>query len=119
MTNGAAELEPQSQALPGGPALCPSCRRRLARFNVGGEKRCLPCTLRFRPLLRRSFLTAIFVGTVLTAINQGNVILNGSLSATVIGKAALTYCVPFCVATWGALINSQLQPPDKVPPEGL
>jgi hypothetical protein len=53
-------------------------------------------------------LTALVVGTVLTAINQGNLILSGDLSAALIWKVPLTYCVPFCVATWGALVNSRL-----------
>lgn len=91
----------------GSVPLCASCGRRSPRFNIGGARRCLPCTLRFRPLLRRSLLTALFVGTVLTAINQGNLILSGDLSAALLWKVPLTYCVPFCVATWGALINSR------------
>ena len=60
-------------------------------------------------MLRRSLLTALVVGTALTAINQGNVILRGDLPASLAWKVPLTYCVPFCVATWGALINSRIQ----------
>jgi hypothetical protein len=44
---------------------------------------------------------ALIVGTVLVAINQGDVILAGL--TPVWWKACLTYCVPFCVATWGAV----------------
>ena len=61
-------------------------------------------------MLERSFLTALVVGTILTAINQGNVLLQGEFSAALAWKIPLTYCVPFCVATWGALINSRIQP---------
>jgi hypothetical protein len=61
-------------------------------------------------MLRRSLLTALVVGTILTAINQGNLILQGNLSPILLWKIPLTYCVPFCVATWGALINSRIQP---------
>jgi len=52
-------------------------------------------------------LTAVVVGTALTAINQGNIILNGHFPAALYWKITLTYSVPFCVATWGALINSR------------
>ena len=60
-------------------------------------------------LLRRSFFTALVVGTIITSINQGNVILGGSFPDALYWKVPLTYCVPFCVATWGALINSRLR----------
>ena len=43
---------------------------------------------------------AAVVGTVLNAINQGDVILAGGEPNWL--KIALTYCVPFCVATYGA-----------------
>lgn len=91
-------------------ARCASCGRPLGRglaFAVGGGLRCLRCTLRYGPLLRRSLLTALFVGTVLTAINQGAAIVEGRLSANLYWQIPLTYCVPFCVATWGALTNSR------------
>ena len=91
------------------PLVCHACGHRAARFHIGDAQRCLPCTLRFGPLLRRSFLTALFVGTVLTAINQGNLILSGNFPTALVWKVPLTYSVPFCVATWGALINSRLQ----------
>jgi hypothetical protein len=48
------------------------------------------------------------VGTILTAINQGNILLHGEFPAVLAWKIPLTYCVPFCVATWGALINSRI-----------
>jgi hypothetical protein len=58
-------------------------------------------------MLRRSLLTALVVGTVLVAINQGNVLIDGEFPASLYWKIPLTYAVPFCVATWGALINSR------------
>jgi hypothetical protein len=48
-----------------------------------------------------AFKTALVVGTILVAINQGDAILAGA--APVAWKACLTYCVPYCVATWGAI----------------
>lgn len=40
-------------------------------------------------------------------INQGPVILAGALAPALLWKVPLTYAVPFCVATWGALLNSR------------
>lgn len=88
---------------------CDICRHRPARFDLAGRQRCLACALRFWPMLRRSFLTALVVGTLLTAINQGPAIVAGNLPGSLTWKIPLTYCVPFGVATWGALINSRRQ----------
>jgi hypothetical protein len=54
-------------------------------------------------MLRRSAWIAAIVGTVLTAINQGDVLLAGHWSAALAWKLPLTYAVPFVVATLGAL----------------
>lgn len=59
-------------------------------------------------MLRRSALTALVVGTVLVAINQGTVLAEGHFPLELAWKIPLTYCVPFCVATWGALTNSRV-----------
>lgn len=94
-----------------GKGHCSVCGRSLEgrwAFSIGGGTRCLQHTLRYGPLLRRSLLTALFVGTALTAINQGVVIVEGRLSLSLLWQVPLTYCVPFCVATWGALINSRV-----------
>jgi len=47
------------------------------------------------------------VGTILVAINQGTVLAGGHFPSALAWKIPLTYAVPFCVATWGALINSR------------
>jgi len=52
-------------------------------------------------------LICVFVGTVLVAINQGNVIFNGSASLELAWKIPLTYAVPFAVATGSALWNAR------------
>lgn len=52
------------------------------------------------PVAKNSLVVALVVGTVLNAINQGDVLLSGSQLDWF--KLALTYCVPFCVATYGA-----------------
>jgi hypothetical protein len=68
---------------------------------------CARHALTHAAMLRRSVLTALVVGTILVAINQGNVLLDGRFPAALWWKIPLTYSVPFCVATWGALINSR------------
>ena len=70
-------------------------------------QRCLRCALMDGPLLRRSLILAMIVGTILVAINQGNIILRGDLPAALYWKIPLTFSVPFCVATTGALLNAR------------
>jgi hypothetical protein len=52
------------------------------------------------PIVRRSLTVALVIGTVLNAINQGPELVSGE--PLVLWKLALTYCVPFCVASYGA-----------------
>ncbi len=85
---------------------CASCGRSLAlggAYDLGGARYCLRCAARHRPLLRRSARTALVVGTILVAINQGTVLAAGDFPAALLWKIPLTYLVPFCVASWGAL----------------
>ena len=50
--------------------------------------------------VRSALKVAVVVGTVLNLINQGDVIWGDTeLNAA---KAALTWCVPFCVSLYGA-----------------
>jgi hypothetical protein len=57
--------------------------------------------------VRRSLIVAVIVGTILTAINQGNVILGGDFPHSLYWKIPLTYVVPYCVATTGAMLNAR------------
>ena len=50
--------------------------------------------------VRRSAAVTIIVGTTLNAINQGPELLRGV--HPVLWKLALTYCVPFIVASYGS-----------------
>ncbi len=52
-------------------------------------------------IVRRSLIVALIVGTVLNVINQGDLLLAGE--TPVLWKLALTYLVPHCVATYGAV----------------
>jgi hypothetical protein len=54
---------------------------------------------------------ALVVGTVLTAINQGDVLLAGTWSSSLLWKIPLTYAMPFIVATLGALGNGMVKDP--------
>ncbi len=53
-----------------------------------------------RHVLSRSLAVAAVVGTILNAINQGDALVAGRPLDWL--KIALTFCVPFCVATYGA-----------------
>ena len=54
---------------------------------------------------RKAIYTALVVGTILTAINHGDVILGGGMPS--VWKVLLTYCVPYCVTTWGAVTGKR------------
>ena len=57
---------------------------------------------------KKAFYTACVVGTILTTINHGDNILAGEFPPIL--KVCLTYCVPFCVTTWGSYLGKR----DKV-----
>ena len=68
--------------------------------------KCFFCALRHRPMVRRSMAAAVVVGTVLTLLNQGDAMVTGNLTNALYWKIPLTFCVPFIVATYGALTNN-------------
>jgi hypothetical protein len=53
-----------------------------------------------RPVVTRSLAVSLTVGTILNAINQGAEIVHGQPVNVL--KLALTYAVPFFVASFGA-----------------
>ena len=53
-----------------------------------------------RDTVVRAVKVAAIVGTILTAINQGDMILAGVTPP--LFKILLTYCVPYCVSTYSA-----------------
>jgi hypothetical protein len=75
----------------------------------GPRLRCVACALAYRPLLRRSAGISLVVGSLLLAINQGDVLLAGHWPPALAWKIPLTYLVPFIVATWGALLSSRVR----------
>jgi hypothetical protein len=54
-------------------------------------------------VLRRAIYVALVVGTILAAINQGDVLLMGAITPVVVAKIVLTYLVPYSVSTFSAL----------------
>ena len=71
--------------------------------TVAGTVKCILCGPRHRPMLRRSAIVAVVVGTILTLLNQGDGLFSGNWNNALYWKIPLTYCVPFLVATYGAL----------------
>ena len=54
-------------------------------------------------VVRRSLKVGAIVGTILVAINHGNLILQGIVTVEMIWKSLLTYCVPYCVSTYASV----------------
>lgn len=94
-------------------ARCASCGLDLAarpafriRRGVHVVWTCTRCSFVDAALLKRSAQVAAVVGTLLIALNQGDKLLDGSFPwREGWYKLPLTYFVPFCVATYGALSN--------------
>ena len=90
------------------------CHRDLAgrmvfalKTAAGETSRCLRCALRYLPMLKRSVIAALVVGSILTALNHGDVLFVGDWSSALYWKIPLTYLTPCLVATWGALANAR------------
>jgi hypothetical protein len=62
-----------------------------------------------REHLRRTVKIALAVGTILTFINQADVILKGDATALTWVKAGLNYCVPFIVSNLGLLAGKRAE----------
>ena len=92
-------------------ASCDRCGRSLdaaPEYRIESERRCLRCALRDRPMLARSLNVAVWVGTILTLLNQGDQLFGTApLPASLAWKIPLTYLVPFFVATYGAISNAK------------
>lgn len=56
-----------------------------------------------RDVMVRSLKVGAIVGTVLTAINQGDLILSGNIMGSALWKIPLTYLVPFSVSTYASV----------------
>lgn len=65
-----------------------------------------------RDIVLRGLKVGAIIGTILVAINQGDLILTGQLDASAVWKIPLTYLVPYCVATYGGV--SAIRADDKL-----
>ena len=92
--------------------VCVGCGHEIhgASYHLRGGLCCVRHALADRATLRRSTRVAAVVGTALFAINQLDVVLSGRADALVTAKIAVTYAVPFCVATFGALAGARRSP---------
>ena len=56
-----------------------------------------------RDIVTRAVKVGAIVGTILVLINQGNLLLEGELTAQLLAKILLTYCVPYSVSTYASV----------------
>jgi hypothetical protein len=70
---------------------------------------CLVCAMLYRPVLHRAIYIALIVGTILTIINQGDILLAGAVTPLVMAKILLTYAVPCSVSTFSALSANRVK----------
>jgi hypothetical protein len=71
-----------------------------------------------REHLRRTVKIALVVGTILTLINQLDVIVKGDATTITWVKAGLNYCVPFIVSNLGLLAGKRAQSEQLDPGRG-
>jgi len=83
---------------------------RFASGTRDHETRCRWHRLVHWPVGGRAITLALIVGTILTLINQSDVIRTGNCTALVATKIGLTYLVPFSVSTYSA----HREPPARV-----
>ena len=57
--------------------------------------------------LRRTVRIALVVGTILTLINQADVIVKGDATALTVVKVCLNFVVPFIVSNLGVLTGAR------------
>ncbi len=108
-------MEPliQDASLDGLRSSCRRCDAELhrsayeVRMSGTAAYYCLRCALMHRPMVRRSLVISLIVGTLLTAINQRNVLVQSGLPASLAWQVPLTYVVSYCVATLGAILNAR------------
>jgi hypothetical protein len=82
--------------------IIPFCVTMLGAFlNTGTAERAEA----LRPgwaAVRRSIVIALGVGSTISVLNQGDVLLAGAITPLVLVKVLVTPCVPFCVSLFGA-----------------
>ena len=102
-----------STAVYNAAATCGRCGRPFPfglryAFPVAADVRahtvkCVRCALRHPSVVQRAARVSLVVGSILTAINQGNVLLSGYFPLELLWKIPLTFAVPYSVSTYSAL----------------
>ncbi len=62
-----------------------------------------------RDVVIRAIKVGLFVGSILIAINYGDVMITGESFSAMIWKIPLTYVVPYCVATYASVESLRSQ----------
>jgi hypothetical protein len=71
---------------------------------------------RQRVVLRRTVRIALLVGTILSIVNQGGVILGGDATVATWLRVLANYVIPFCVSNAGVLSATRAAPTAEPPP---
>ena len=69
------------------------------------------------PVFRRCALIALAVGTLLSLVNQGDVILAGSVDRVALLRILANYLIPFVVSNLGAMTSLPRPPSSPRPSE--
>ena len=60
-------------------------------------------TARTEDVVKRSLKVSLLVGSILVAINHGDLLLNGAAGSELLWKIPMTYCVPYAVSTFASV----------------
>jgi len=71
-----------------------------------------------RGILRRSIVTCLIVGALLTVINHGDELIRGEFDSTMAWQIGLTFLVPFVVATISGAAAVRGRATDRGNPSG-
>ena len=76
---------------------------------IGRFVRDLVRSARRRRVLRRCSIIAVAVGTLLTLVNQFDVLAGGRIDPPLIAKVVANYLIPFAVSNLGAMSGSEAE----------
>jgi len=60
-------------------------------------------TARTEDVVKRSLKVSLLVGSILVAINHGDLLLSGAAGGELLWKIPMTYCVPYAVSTFASV----------------
>lgn len=89
-------------------------RRHPSETTWSRPAQALGLVLRGRTV-RTAAPVAAVVGTILSAVNQGDVLLGGAAGTGTWVRVAVNFLVPFCVASIGFLSACRVRPDDGPP----